>query len=53
MEYFDQHMANSDVRGRKRMWKEINWKKNRAKHLRNHGQEYIGHKGQAKYVKSV
>jgi hypothetical protein len=53
MESSYQHKANSDVRGRKRVQKESNWKKNRAKHLRNHRQEYIGHKGQRKYAKSV
>jgi hypothetical protein len=30
------------------VWKESNWEKERTESVRNHGQDYIGHKGEKK-----
>jgi hypothetical protein len=37
MESSDQHKTNSDIKERKSVWKETNWKKDCAKYLRSHG----------------
>jgi hypothetical protein len=51
MESSDQHKTNSDIKERKCVWKETNWKKDWAKYLRSHGKKYIGEKKPAKLIK--